>query len=314
MFWRPRLLDTLTTPYSAKDALASAASAAQAAADASTSLAQTIEYDQQATKDADAADTAATTAEGYAQDARASADQAELDASAARQAAADAEQAATNARAAADQAAEDAAAAEKAAADAQAAAESAQQAAELAGKEEANKAVVTGTVTGAERTFYVVDKIAEAGPAKQLNDCVYTLQGCTVTYELHLDITVSYYYCLNLDVPATESGCPKQDTLYLGTEKLKDQTNNWTHHFTFEEITKLGWQSLFGDKVGAVLYELVLGDAFRCYHGDKSSCAWAATILVPESVATKLANAVKLADGLRRLSRPERTRLRYSRN
>jgi hypothetical protein len=279
----------------AKEALGYAADAATAASKAAASLARTVEYDRQATEDAEAADKAAGRAEGHAKDARDSADEAALDAEAAREAATEAEEAARDARSAADRADAAATEAEEAAKDALKYAEEAQEAAESAERKQANQQVSSGAGTGIGGTFYVVDKVTEAGPAKQLNDCVYTLQGCTVTYELHLDITVSYYYCLNPDVPATESGCPKQDTQYLGTETLKDQTNNWTHHFTFEEITRIGWQNLFGETVGAVLYELVLGEAFQCYHGDKSSCAWAAAILVPPSVATKLAEAVKLA-------------------
>ncbi|MGX4690371.1 RICIN domain-containing protein [Streptomyces sp. JNUCC 63] len=279
----------------AKEALGYAADAALAASKAAASLARTVEYGRQAAEDAAAADRAAGRAESHAKDARDSADDAALEADAARRAASEAEEAARDARAAADRADAAATEAEEAAKDAQKYADEAQAAAESAERKKANQQVSSGAGTGVDSTFYVVDKVAEAGPAKQLNDCVYTLQGCTVTYELRLDITVSYYYCLNPDVPATESGCPKQDTLYLGTETLKNQTNNWTHHFTFEEITRIGWQNLFGEKAGAVLYELVLGDAFRCYHGDKSSCAWAATILVPTSVATKLAEAAKLA-------------------
>ncbi|GHG97882.1 hypothetical protein GCM10018780_23560 [Streptomyces lanatus] len=280
---------------SAKEALGYAAEAAKYAAAAQASLARTIEYDRQATVDAAAADKAAGRAEGYASDARSSADQAALDAEAARTAASEAEQAAKDARAAATRADAEADAAEEAAKDAQKYADSAQEAADEAARKEANQVVQDGAGTGVGGVFYIVDKITEAGPAKQLNECVYTLDGCTVTYELHLDVTVSYYYCANPDVPATEAGCPKPDTMFLGTETLKDQTNNWTHHFTFGQITKIGWQNLFGEKVGAVLYEVVLGDAARCYHGDKSSCAWAAAILVPPSVATKLAEAAKLA-------------------
>ncbi|KQW12834.1 ricin-type beta-trefoil lectin domain protein [Streptomyces sp. Root369] len=280
---------------SAKEALGYAAEAAQYAADAQASLARAKEYDRQATVDAEAADRAADQAETYAVDARSSADQAALDAEAARTAAAAAEQSARDARAAADRADAEATAAEEAAKDAQKYAESAQQAAEEAASKEANDQVTTGAVTGVDRAFYVVDKVTEAGPAKQLNTCDYVPQGCTVTYELHLDLAVSYYYCTNPDVPATQSGCPELDTLYLGSDTLKDQTQNWTHHFSFGDITRLGWQNLFGEKAGAVLYEIVLGDVARCYHGDKSSCAWAAAMFVPTSVATKLAEAAKLA-------------------
>ncbi|MFJ5294849.1 ricin-type beta-trefoil lectin domain protein [Streptomyces sp. NPDC088348] len=279
----------------AKEALGYAADAATAASKATASLARTVTYDNQATTDATAADKAAGRAEGYAKDARDSADQAALDASAARTAAALAEQDAKDARAAADRADADATAAEEAAKDAQKYADDAQQAAEDAARNAANKDVSTGTGTGVDHVFYVVDKVTESGPAKQLNTCDYVPQGCTVTYELHLDLTVSYYYCANPDVPATEAGCPKPDTIFLGTEPLKDQKSNWTHHFSFGDITRIGWQNLFGEKVGAVLYEIVLGDVARCYHGDKSSCAWAAATFVPSSVAEKLVEAVKLA-------------------
>ncbi|MEU5047282.1 ricin-type beta-trefoil lectin domain protein [Streptomyces griseorubiginosus] len=280
---------------SAKEALGYAAEAAQYAADAQASLARAKEYDRQATVDAAAADQAADQAETYAADARSSADQAALDAEAARTAAAAAEQSAKDARAAADRADAEATAAEQAAKDAQKYAESAQQAAEEAANKEANNQVTSGAVTGVDRAFYVVDKITEAGPAKQLNTCDYVPQGCTVTYELHVDVAVSYYYCTDPDVPATQSGCPDPDTLYLGSDTLRDQKQEWTHHFSFGDITRIGWQNLFGEKAGAVLYEIVLGDVARCYHGDKSSCAWAAAMFVPSSVATKLAEAAKLA-------------------
>ncbi|MFD0068989.1 virulence factor, partial [Streptomyces sp. NPDC127574] len=114
-------------------------------------------------------------------------------------------------------------------------------------------------------------------------------------YELHLNVTASYYYCANPDVPATEAGCPKADWIFLKTETFKDQKNNWTHHFSFGDITRLGWQNLFGEKLGLVLYEIVLGDAAKCYHGDGASCAWAAALAVPPSMAEKLAEGVKLA-------------------
>ncbi|MFJ8632763.1 RICIN domain-containing protein [Streptomyces sp. NPDC093568] len=280
---------------SAKEALGYAAEAAKHAAAAQASLARTIEYDRQATEDANAADKAADRADSHATAARSSADQAALDAEGARTAASEAEQAAKDARAAADRADAEAKAAEEAAKDAQKYAESAQEAAESAARKEANQVVQDGAGTGVGGVFYIVDKVTEAGPAKPLSKCDYVPQGCTVTYELNLNVTVSYYFCANPEVPATESGCPKADTVFLKTETLTNQKQKWTHHFSFGEITRIGWQNLFGDTVGAVLYEIVLGDAARCYHGDKSSCAWAAAILVPPSMATKLAEAAKIA-------------------
>ncbi|MFD9005192.1 ricin-type beta-trefoil lectin domain protein [Streptomyces sp. NPDC059582] len=281
---------------SAKEALGYAAEAAKYASDAQLSLARTIDYDQQATEDAAAADRAAGRAEGYATDARSSADQAALDASAARAAAAEAEQAATDARAAATRADAEATAAEEAAKDAQKYADSAQQAADQAERNDANKQVQTGAGTGVGGVFYIIDKMTEAAPGKQLNPCDYTLQGCTVTYELHLDVTVSYYFCENPDVPATQSGCPPEDTVFLKTEVLKNQKQEWTHHFTAGDITRLGWQALFGDTLGAVLYEVVLGDAVRCYHGDAAGCAWFASNFIPGKVFEKAAEFLRALD------------------
>ena len=59
-----------------------------------------------------------------------------------------------------------------------------------------------------------------------------------MTYELHVNVTASYYYCANPDVPATEAGCPKADWIFLRTETFKDQENEWTHHFSFGDITR----------------------------------------------------------------------------
>ncbi|WP_416983075.1 ricin-type beta-trefoil lectin domain protein [Streptomyces sp. T028] len=282
-----------TARKSAKEALGYAAEAAKYAADAQASLARTIEYDQQATADAAAADKAAGRAEGYAADARASADQAALDAAAARTAASQAEQAAKDARAAADRADAEATLAEQAAKDAQKYADSAQQAADSAERKEANGQVQTGAGTGVNGVFYVIEKMTDAAPAKQLNPCDYTLQGCTVTYELHLDLTVSYYFCTNPDVPATESGCPAANTVFLKTEVLRNQKQEWTHHFSAGDITRLGWQALFGDTLGAVLYEVVLGDAVRCYHGDKAGCAWFASNFIPGKAFEKVAEGIR---------------------
>jgi hypothetical protein len=278
---------------SAKDAMASAAAAAQAAADASDSLAQTIEYDQQATKDANAADAAAKNAEGYAQDARASADEAALDASAARQAAAEAEQAAQNARAAADRAAEDAAAAEKAAEEAQAAAESAQDAAELAEQKQANQAVATGAGTGIGGTFYVVDKISPVGEPHQDNDCVLGigLKGCTVQFTVHFTATVSFYLCTDPTVPATETGCPDHATVFLGTQTYKDLSHKVTRYFSKleigEGITKI---------IAKVAWKMLTQDFVDCWHGSVSGCAWAASNFIPGKKIEDAVMAIRALD------------------
>ncbi|MFI1052387.1 RICIN domain-containing protein [Streptomyces griseoruber] len=286
-----------TARKSAKEALGYAAEAARYAADAQSSLARTIEYDQQAGVDAAAADKAAGRAEGYASDARASADQAALDAEAARSAASQAEQAAKDARAAADRADAEATLAEQAAKDAQKYAESAQQAAQQAENKGANQQVAEGAATGMDHTFLIIDKITLTETPKQLDDCTLTLDGCTVRFEFHFDAVVSFYYCANPDVPATQSACPKADTFYLGSQPEKGLSKEVSYHFTFLQLEKAGLQSL-GLFVANLAYSILVEDFVECYHkftpsddgGAGSGCAWALATVIPLG---KVAEALK---------------------
>lgn len=287
----------------AKEALEYAAQAATAAKKAAESLARTVGYDQQATADASAADQAAGRAEGYATQARASADQAALDAEAARKAASDAEQAAKDARAAADRADAAATEAEQAAKDAAKYAQEAQEAAERAENAQANKQVQAGGATGIGGVFYVIDPEASTlVSAKQVGECPTNapLVGCTATYELVMDVVADFYLCTDADALATAEGCPKKSWQYLDRQTIKGDPGkpvSWTHHFSAEDILRAGWQSLFGDKLGAFLFEIVLGDAIRCFHGDGSSCAWTAAVFLPVGKPLELlANAVKALD------------------
>ncbi|MEU7059411.1 ricin-type beta-trefoil lectin domain protein [Streptomyces sp. NPDC046197] len=283
-----------------KDALGYAADAAKAASKAADSLARTVEYDKQATEDAAAADKAAGNAEGYAKDARDSADAAELDASAARSAASQAEQAAKDARSAADRADTAATEAEQAAKDADKYAKEAQQAAEEAARKQANQQVSTGGATGVAAVFYVVDeKTAKMVSAKQIGECPSNapLVGCDAKYELVLDVVADFYLCTDESALATAEGCPKAAWKYLQSEHIKTDPFVWEYHFTGEQIIKAGWQALFGDTLGAVLFEIVLGDVFRCWHGSSSSCAWTAAMVAPVGRPLKaLADAVKAVD------------------
>ncbi|WP_343997600.1 RICIN domain-containing protein [Streptomyces thermocarboxydovorans] len=287
----------------AKEALGHAADAATAASKAAASLARTIEYDRQATEDAEAADKAAGRAEGHAKAARDSADEAALDAEAARKAASDAEASAKEARAAAERADTAATEAEKAAKDAHTYAEEARAAAESAERKQANKQVSEGAGTGVASTFFVLDKIELVEPPKQLNGCNLTLDGCSVTFEFHFDATVSYYYCANPDVPATEAGCPRDDTFFLTTQTKKGLKEQRTYHFSFWEVEKAGLKNLAGF-VASLGYDLFVKDFADCYHkatptddgGAGSGCAWAAATFGGPTVAAKMAKAVKLAE------------------
>ncbi|MGX4691888.1 RICIN domain-containing protein [Streptomyces sp. JNUCC 63] len=279
---------------SAKEALGYAAEAAQAAADAQKSLANTIEYDRQAGVDAAAADKAAGRAEGYAKDARDSADQAALDAAAARTAASEAEQAAKDARAAANRADAEATAAEEAAKDAQKYAESAQQAAEQAQRNDANKQVQTGAATGVGGVFSVIDDIKQKGDPERLPDDCSRLP-CDLVFKAHFDVVVSYYLCTDPDVPATESGCPAEDTVFLKTQTIRDLTK--TVKISSWQATKDLWKGIF---------DSIISDFTGCYHkfngdgGSYGDCAWAATWLPLGGPVAKITEAIRAVDAAMR--------------
>ncbi|MFD8814311.1 polymorphic toxin-type HINT domain-containing protein, partial [Streptomyces sp. NPDC059627] len=283
---------------SSKEALGYASEAAQYAADAQKSLARTIEYDQQATADAAAADQAAGNAEDYAKDARDSADQAALDADAARTAAAEAEQSAKDARAAADRADAEATAAEEAAKDAQKYADSAQQAADQAAAADANKQVQTGagTGTGVGGVFSVIDDIKQNGDPEQLPNECHGLDCNTLVYKVHFDAVVSYYLCDNPEVPATEAGCPAEDTIFLKTMTFKDLTK--TVKVSAWDVTKDVWKGI---------YKSLIGDFTGCYHkatgsgdGSYGDCAWAATWLPLGGPIAKITEAIRAVDAAMR--------------
>ncbi|MFJ3231621.1 RICIN domain-containing protein [Streptomyces sp. NPDC086787] len=283
-----------------KEALGYAADAATAASKASASLARTIEYDQQATEDAAAADRAAGNAEGYATQARASADQAELDAQAARAAASQAEQDAKDARAAATRADAAATEAEQAAKDADKYAKEAQQAATETEAAEANKAASQGDGTGIPGVFSVPDQsTVEIVSSKQIGKCPgmpeAAFNGCNATYDLVVTYEADFYLCTDDKAQATAEGCPKAAWQFLQRATLKNvKIEGWTHKFTGEQIVEAGWQGLFGEKAGAILFEFFAADLLKCWHGNKTACAMSIVTYVPvESFLAPIARAVK---------------------
>ncbi|MFF2425317.1 DddA-like double-stranded DNA deaminase toxin [Streptomyces mirabilis] len=283
-----------------KDALGYAADAAKAAAAAQASLARTIEYDQQAAADAAAADKAAGNAEGYAKDARDSADAAELDAEAARSAASQAEQDAKDARAAADRADTAATEAEQAAKDADKYAKEAQDAADRTEREEANKEASQGAGTGIPGVFAVPDEsTVEIVSSKQIGTCPgmpeAAFQGCNAQYDLVVTYEADYYLCTDDQAQATADGCPKPAWQFLQRATLKNiKIDGWTHTFSGKDIVRAGWQSLFGDVPGAILFSFFAEDLMDCWHGSKTACAWSLATYVPiEGLLTPIARAVK---------------------
>ncbi|MEU1459088.1 ricin-type beta-trefoil lectin domain protein [Streptomyces sp. NPDC005727] len=286
-----------------KQALGYAADAAKAAAAASASLARTIEYDKQATEDAAAADKAAGKAEGYAKDARDSADAAELDAAAARSAATRAEQDAKDARAAADRADAAATEAEEAAKDAAKYAEEAQAAADRAEKAQADKERSQGSGTGIPGVFAVPDEsTVEIVRSKQIGTCPpmpeAAFQGCNAKYDLVVTYEADFYLCTDDQAEATADGCPKAAWQFLKRATLKNiEIDGWTHHFSGKDIVRAGWQNIFGDVAGSILFSFFAEDLMDCWHGDKTACAWSLATYVPvEGLLTPIARAVKALD------------------
>ncbi|MES4830346.1 Tox-REase-5 domain-containing protein, partial [Streptomyces anthocyanicus] len=224
--------------------------------------------------------------EGHAEDARDSADAAALDAEAARSAADTAEQAAKDARDAADHAATEAAAAEEAAKDAQKYAESAQQAAEQAEKEANAEQIDKGTVVdqaGAPigDVFYVVDhieKIGEPEVVKQSDGCegwideLFYNGDCTMTTKLRYKEVVDLYLCTAEDLDTTQYMCPSGATLYLGEYTSDELSTEVTHTITIAEYQK-----------GVDPVDILFGSWIRCAQkiapggasGSWGGCAWA---------------------------------------
>lgn len=291
----------------AKEALGYAAEAATAASAAAASLTRTVDYDKQAATDAAAADKAAGNAEGYAKDARASADAAELDASAARSAADQAEQDAKDARAAADRADTAATVAEQAAKDADKYAKDAQDAADRTEREQANKQASKGSGTGIPGVFAVPDEsTVEIVSSEQIGECPPMPQagitGCDAAYNLVVTYEADFYLCTDDGAQATADGCPKPAWQFLQRSTLKNvKIENWQHHFSGKDIVRAGWQSLFGDVAGSILFSFFADDMMDCLHGSAGGCAWVYATYFPLGGAlSDITKAVKALDAAAR--------------
>ncbi|MGV9233821.1 RICIN domain-containing protein [Streptomyces nigra] len=288
----------------AKEALGYAADAAKAASKAVASLARTVEYDRQAAEDAAAADKAAGRAESHAKAARDSADEAALDAEAARKAASAAEADAKEARAAADRADKAATEAEAAAKDAEKYAKEAQEAAERADAKQANEQVAAGGGTGVAGVFYVIDEdTTKIDKARQIGECPANspLVGCTASYKVTGTVEADFYLCTDGDAVADAKKCPKTAWKWLDKKTVAFTDVEWSHFFSGTEIIKIGWQNLFGETVGGILFEIILGDAIKCFHGSKTACAWTAAMFLPlGKPLAALTDAVKALDAAAR--------------
>ncbi|MET8097910.1 RICIN domain-containing protein [Streptomyces sp. NPDC005236] len=294
----------------AKDALGYAADAAKAASAAASSLARTVEYDNQATEDAAAADKAAGNAEGYAKDARDSADAAELDASAARTAATQAEQDAKDARAAATRADTAATEAEQAAKDADKYAKEAQEAADRAEKAEKAKQINDGTVPDENghsigNVFHVIDHIEKVGDPeviKKTGGCDHWWDhlayrgNCTITSKIKYKAVVDLYLCSAEGIDPQKLMCPTEATTYLGQITTAELSQEVTHTITIAE-----WQD------GVDPIDILFGNWIKCAQkftsgfegGSWSGCAWASldvASLFAGKLIQPIAEAVRAVD------------------
>ncbi|MBP0458421.1 Hint domain-containing protein [Streptomyces montanisoli] len=277
---------------SSQDAQASAKQAETAADAAKKAETQTVAYNTAAVADANAAQGAATTAAGYADQADASATAAETDASSARDAATAAETDASTARGVADQAEADATTAEAAAANAQEAAQEAQDAATRAEQAAANDTLNKGGATGIGQMF-TKQKITPIGDPKPLNDCVLGMgnSGCDVTFRLNFTLTVDFYLCTSATgSTVTGASCPAKAVEYLGSQ-TSDQHADVTKHFSNWDI------SMIVDKAFLKgLWDGLTEDFVKCSKGSISNCAWAASWFIPDTTIAKAADLIRALD------------------
>ncbi|MBT2466504.1 virulence factor [Streptomyces sp. ISL-66] len=255
---------------SAQAAQNSANEAAAAAKAAKAAETRTVEYNRQATADAAAAQTAATTAGTYASDADAAATDAERDAASARTAASAAEADASTANTVATKAETDAKTAEDAAARAQEAAKEAQDAATRAENQKSRDTIASGGATGQKGAFarHTIEPVGE--PVDQ-NKCVLEIgfDGCTVTFKLTYNLTLDFYLCTDPAAPenVTEANCPAEYVTWISAEPMGLQAYYKDVYFSRLEL------ALIFDKVFLkTLWHMITDDFVNCAKGDTKAC------------------------------------------
>ncbi|MEU9153305.1 Hint domain-containing protein [Streptomyces sp. NPDC048417] len=264
-------------------------SAAAAAADAKAAVkaeANTVAYDQQATADAAAAAGAATTASGYADDARDSADAAETDAASARSAATEAEADAATASDVADRAEADATAAEASAARAR------QDATEA-------EAAATEAETAANAQSETV-RMGENGPAGAegviaqpygLKDTISSDGMCTGTHsgsDVGCEIDVTHHITGTMIYLVLTCPLPNTSAVDCIGSYTADYLDSVPIDFSYDDQIHIdGWE-LTAEILKTVAYGMVqdfIGCArlvFTGSGGTGSDCAWAiGSIVVP---------------------------------
>ncbi|MET7336753.1 hypothetical protein [Nonomuraea sp. NPDC005650] len=263
-------------------ARASAAEAAAAAKAAVKAEANTVEYDRQATADAAAADSAATAAEGYASDARDSADEAERDAASARDAAGAAERDAATARDVASKAEADATTAEEAAKNARQSAEEAQAAAIRAEAQARQRTRDSQRIVTWDGGFALTEVSTDLTVDSWSGSCTTGWGGdgtCDIDIPLHIHGTV-YYNVLTCQLTSTSEADCVRDNLVA---KDVDFIEHRTLHMDVRKVI----QESFNNLVHAVL-----GDFIDCANFKASGCAWVAGEIFGPLIIGKIAKSV----------------------
>ncbi|MFI1481333.1 Hint domain-containing protein [Streptomyces sp. NPDC020747] len=280
-----------TTPRSSEAAQTSSNQAAASAKAAKQAEANIVEYDRRAVEDAEAAQKAATSADGYATEADAAADDAERDAASARSAADAAEADASTARGVADQAEKDATTAETAAANSRDLAVEAAQAAirtqevEFEDRQE-DQRTPEGSGTGLDGVVMKPsgDSRVDINPK---SDCVGTHTGgdigCEIDLEFHIYGEMDFYLesCPLPGVSRAKCGSSiKRD--YLMSSPLDVTFREDNVHVDGLELTASVLKAV---ATGAV------ADIVGCWNHKISSCLRPAGSIILPSLLMKAAEA-----------------------
>ncbi|MFF9585734.1 hypothetical protein [Streptomyces achromogenes] len=140
-------------------------------------------------------------------------------------------------------------------------------------------------------------QIGECPPMPQA-----AITGCDAAYNLVVNYEADFYLCTDDQAQATADGCPKPAWQFLQRSTLKNiKIDNWQHHFSGKDIVRAGWQSLFGDVAGSILFSFFADDMMDCLHGSTSGCAWAYASYFPlEGALSDITKAVKALDAAAR--------------
>ncbi|GHD58152.1 hypothetical protein GCM10010317_046930 [Streptomyces mirabilis] len=155
--------------------------------------------------------------------------------------------------------------------------------------------------------FAVPDEsTVEIVSSKQIGTCPgmpeAAFQGCNAKYDLVVTYEADFYLCTDDQAQATADGCPKAAWQFLQRATLKNiKIDGWTHKFSGKDIVRAGWQSLFGDVAGSILFSFFAEDLMDCWHGSTTACAWSLATYVPiEGLLAPISRAVKALDAAAR--------------